>query len=219
MEIDLSFEHLIAALNRSLKRLGTSYVDLFQAHKPPRNEKEIHELIKAFDYMKKQGLARYCGISIGRNYKVGLKLAKDGIIDTLQLYFSLIDYEPIKKLFPIARKKRIGIIVAEPLSQGFLTGKYKPNHVFSSDDVRSGYEKKLLQRKLKWANEYRFLEAKDRTMSQAAIAYVLNRQEVSVCVPSAKTVNQLKENIKASNITIKSNEMEIIKNIQHKFSG
>ena len=78
------------------------------------------------------------------------ELMKRGLLDSLQLYFSLIDPTPLKELFPIAKQEGVGIIIAEPLAQGLLTGKYKPDHIFPHSDIRNHvYDNNLLQKKLK----------------------------------------------------------------------
>ena len=85
--IDISYHHLLAALNRSLTRLDTDYVDLFQAHAPPLSEFDFDNLDKAFSEIKKTGMAKYCGVSIGRNYKVGQELIKRKMVDSIPALF------------------------------------------------------------------------------------------------------------------------------------
>jgi len=129
-DIDLSYNHLTLALDRSLNRLRTNYVDLFQVHKAPRNEEEFAGIEKAFNKIKSEGKALYCGVSVGREYEKAIKLIELGIVDSIQIYFSLIDYSPITNLLSLTSKKGIGIIAAVPLHQGLLTGKYKKDHIF-----------------------------------------------------------------------------------------
>jgi len=129
-EQDLSYHHLMAAIDRSLKRLGTDYVDLYQAHGVPDSESDFDNLEKAFGKIKSEGKATYCGVSVGPYYQKGIELINRGIVDSIQLYFSLLDFEPLIELLPLAKKNGVGIIVAEPLSQGFLTGKYHKDTVF-----------------------------------------------------------------------------------------
>ena len=96
-----------------------------------------------------------------------------------------------------------------------LTGKYKPDHVFPDLDIRyHSYDKNLLQKKLEKSQEFQFLVNEDRTAAQAALSYVLSRNEVSMCIPGAKSIEQLKSNVLASELELSEEELEKIKNIQ-----
>jgi aryl-alcohol dehydrogenase-like predicted oxidoreductase len=217
-DVDLSYHHLMASVDRSLTRLGTDFVDLFQIHKVPQSEEDFQSIEKAFNNIKSDGKSRYCGVSVGINYEVGIELMKRGLVDTLQLYFSLIDPIPVNELLPIAKQEGVGIIIAEPLAQGILTGKYKPDHVFPHSDIRNHvYDSDLLQKKLKRSQEFQFLINENRTASQVALSYVLSRNEVSTCIPGVKSVEQLKSNSLASEIKLSDDELEKIKIIQQKW--
>jgi aryl-alcohol dehydrogenase-like predicted oxidoreductase len=217
-DIDLSYHHLMASIDRSLKRLGTNFVDVFQIHKAPQSKEDFQSIEKAFNKIKSEGKSRYCGVSVGINYEAGIELMKRGLVDTLQLYFSLIDPIPLNKLLPIAKQEGVGIIIAEPLGQGLLTGKYEPNYVFPNSDIRHYvYDSNLLQKKLKKSQEFEFLINENRTASQVALSYVLSRSEVSTCIPGVKSVEQLKSNSLASEIKLSNEELEKIKNIQQKW--
>jgi len=218
VHIDLSYHHLMASIDRSLRRLGTNFVDVFQIHKSPQSENDFRNIEKVFDKIKSEGKSRYCGVSIGMNYESGIELMKRGLVDTLQIYFSLIDPIPVNELLPIAKQEGVGIIVAEPLGQGLLTGKYPTDYLFPNSDLRHHvYDVNLLQKKLKKSREFQFLINKDRNASQVALSYVLSRDEVSTCIPGVKSVEQLKSNSLASEIKLSDEELEKIKNIQNKW--
>ena len=208
---DYSYHHLISAIDRSLVRLQTDYVDLFQLHIPPQTEEDFANVERAFREIKSEGKARYCGVSIGIHYEKGIKIIERNLVDTIQLYFTLIDPKPLKELFPLAKKNKIGIIIAEPLAQGLLTNKYKPGHIFPKDDLRfHGYDPKLLQMKLERSQQFKFLHNGNRTASQAALSYILSREEVSTCIPGAKSIQQLRSNVDASQVKLTSNELKKI---------
>ena len=96
---------------------------------------------------------------------------KRGLVDTLQLYFSLIDPSPLDELLPMAKREGVGIIIAEPLAQGMLTGKYKPGHTFPNSDIRRhSYDNNLLQTKLEKSQEFEFLINEHRTPNQIALS-------------------------------------------------
>ena len=212
---DISYHHLMASIDRSLNRLQTDYVDLFQVHVPPKTEKEFADVEKVFDDIKSEGKARNCGISIGIRYEQGKEIIKRKLADSIQIYFSLIDQKPLKELLPLAIKNNIGVIVAEPIAQGLLTNKYKIGHTIPKNDLRSnGYSKQLLEKKLKRVKQFNFLIKKNRTLNQAALAYVLSREEVSTCIPGAKSTEQLISNVTSSKIKLNQPELKKIEEIQ-----
>jgi len=213
-DIDLSYHHLLAAIDRSLTRLGTEYVDLYQAHAAPKSESDFANLEKTFSQIKADGKSLYCGVSIGSEYQKGIELIKRGIVDSIQLYFSLLDFEPIMELLPLAKKNGVGIIVAEPLAQGFLTGKYNTESSFPKTDIRSRCSTDEIKTKVKRSQQFAFLTNESRTMNQIALAYVLTRDEVSICIPGAKSVEQLESNVKSSEISINIEEIGSIQKIQ-----
>ena len=218
-DIDLSYHHLMSSIDRSLKRLETDYVDLFQIHKSPQSEKEFRSIEKAFGEIKSGGKARFCGASVANRYQIGIELMKRGLVDTLQLYFSLIDPAPLNELFSVAKHEGVGIIIAEPLAQGMLTGKYKPDHVFPDLDIRNhAYDKNLLRKKLEKSQEFKFLVNEDRTASQVALSYVLSRNEVSMCIPGAKSIEQLKSNVLASELKLSEEELKKIESVQQEWN-
>ena len=213
--VDYSYHHLISAIDRSLIRLQTDYVDLFQIHNPPRTEDDYVNIEKAFNEIKSEGKARYCGISIGTHYDKGIEIIKRGLVDSLQLYFSLIDPKPLKELLPLAKKNKVGIIVAEPLAQGFLSDKYKPGYIFDQNDIRfHSYPDELLQMKLDRSQQFKFLKNSNRAASQVALAYILSREEVSTCIPGSKSIEQLRSNIGASQVKLTDDELKKIEEVQ-----
>ncbi|MDE1828715.1 MAG: aldo/keto reductase [Thaumarchaeota archaeon] len=213
-EIDISYHHLIASLDKSLARLQTDYVDLFQVHAAPTTEKDFLDIKRAFNDIKMEGKALYCGVSIGAQYEKAIPLLERDIIDTIQLKISLLNFEPIKEILPLAKRKGVGVIAAEPLAQGLLSGKYSNDHMFPSSDIRSRYSAQEIQKRVQFCKKFSFLEDKSHSLSQAAISYVLSREEVSTCIPGAKNVAQLRSNIEASNIKLTEHELEKITAIQ-----
>ena len=212
---DISYHHLMAAIDRSLDRLQTDYIDLFQIHTPPRTEKEFSDVERVFSELRSENKSRFCGISVGIRYDMGLEIIRRGIADSIQIYFSLIDPKPLRKLLPLAKKYNVGIIVAEPIAQGLLSNKYKLGHIFPDTDLRSnGYTTELLEKKLKRVKQFEFLINENRTLSQAALAYILSRDEISTCIPGAKSIEQLQSNISSKDIELNKVELNKIKTIQ-----
>tara|TARA_Y100000590_G_scaffold470217_1_gene662838 strand:- start:538 stop:1500 length:963 start_codon:yes stop_codon:yes gene_type:complete len=216
---DISYHHLMSSIDKSLERLGTDYIDLFQVHIPPTSEIEFAGIEKTFKEIKSEGKAEYFGVSVGIKYEQGLEIIKRGIADSIQIYFSLIDPEPLKELLPLAKKENVGVIVAEPLAQGLLTNKYKNGHIFPKHDLRSNvYSSELLEKKLKRVKQFQFLIKENRTLNQAAISYILTNKEISLCIPGAKSIEHLKSNIESANVKIQDSELKMINDIQDEWN-
>jgi len=216
-EWDFSDNYLISAINRSLKRLDTDYIDLFQVHIPPESEDDFRNVEKAFEKIKSENKANYCGVSIGNQFEKGIELIERGLVDTLQIFFSLLDFNASKKLFSVAKKHNIGLIIAEPLAQGFLTGKYQKQTVFPKNDLRTRFTRDEIKTKVEKANDFQIFVNENRTMNQIALLYVLSHDVVSTCIPGAKSVEQLKSNLTSHERKLYPNELEKIKEIQQKW--
>ena len=216
-EWDFSDNYLISAINRSLKRLDTDYIDLFQVHIPPESEDDFRNVENAFEKIKSENKANYCGVSIGNQFEKGIELIERGLVDTLQVFFSLLDFNVSKKLFSVAKKHNIGLIVAEPLAQGFLTGKYQKQTVFPKNDLRTRFTRDEIKTKVEKANDFQIFVNENRTMNQIALLYVLSHDVVSTCIPGAKSVEQLKSNLTSHERKLYPNELEKIKEIQQKW--
>ena len=216
-EWDFSDNYLISAINRSLKRLDTDYIDLFQVHIPPESEDDFRNVENAFEKIKSENKANYCGVSIGNQFEKGIELIERGLVDTLQIFFSLLDFNASKKLFSVAKKHNIGLIVAEPLAQGFLTGKYQKQTVFPKNDLRTRFTRDEIKTKVEKANDFQIFVNENRTMNQIALLYVLSHDVVSTCISGAKSVEQLKSNLTSHERKLYPNELEKIKEIQQKW--
>ncbi|NWK02407.1 aldo/keto reductase [Marine Group I thaumarchaeote] len=216
-EWDFSDNYLISAINRSLKRLDTDYIDLFQVHIPPESEDDFRNVENAFEKIKSENKANYCGVSIGNQFEKGIELIERGLVDTLQVFFSLLDFNASKKLFSVAKKHNIGLIIAEPLAQGFLTGKYQKQTVFPKNDLRTRFTRDEIKTKVEKANDFQIFVNENRTMNQIALLYVLSHDVVSTCIPGAKSVEQLKSNLTSHERKLYPNELEKIKEIQQKW--
>jgi len=116
----------------------------------------------------------------------------------LHIPFSLFRQEWIDEVFDAARKANVGIIAREPLGNGFLTGKIRPDARFPPGDIRHHWPSSMVAGRAAAAERLSLLAGSDRTMAQAALRFVLAFPEVSVTIPGAKTVAQAEENAAAS---------------------
>ena len=104
------------------------------------------------------------------------------------------------------------------MGQGFLSGKYNENHKFKENDIRRiSYSKRTIK-KIKQANQFKFL-TNQHSIAQIAIAYVLSNKSVSTCIPGSSSVKHIISNSLASDIILSSSELKQIREIQDKWDN
>jgi len=220
----LSRKHIIEQCNASLKRLNTDYVDIFYCHRYDM-ETPVEETLMALDDLVRQGKILYVGISEWSAVQIA-----EGVHTTKSLHLNPIAVnQPSYNMFnryiedeviPLCKKEGIGLAVFSPLAQGVLTGKYKKGKPIPKDSRAAnkhtqhhikGY---LTDENLDKVEKLRAI-AKDLdiTMSQLALAWILQKEEISSVIIGATKPEQVEENCKASGIELSDDIMETIENI------
>ena len=209
---NLKRNYISFALEKSLKRLGREWIDIYQIHNSKPDDIERDNVYETLDEFKKQGKIRFYGVSA---YYVedGIEAIKTGKPDTIQIIYNILEQEVEEKLFPLAIKNDIGIIAREPLASGLLTGKYNENSKFPKTDHRHGWSKKFLEESARKVSRLKFLEKEGQTLIQAALRFSLSYKAVSVVIPGAKTINQVEENISAAEAELNPNELKRIREL------
>jgi len=155
------------------------------------------ETYEVLDALKAEHKIDHYGVSVHEPAEATLCL-EAGSPEVLQIPFSLFRQEWIDEIFDAAHKANVGIIAREPLGNGFLTGKIRPDARFPPGDIRHHWPPSMVAGRVAAAERLSFLAGPDRTMAQAALGFVLAYPEVSVTIPGAKTVAQAEENAAAS---------------------
>jgi aryl-alcohol dehydrogenase-like predicted oxidoreductase len=204
----LSKTYIMQAVEASLRRLQTDYIDLYQSHADDPDT-PLEETLEAYDQLIKQGKIRAIGAS---NYSAE-RLAQSLEVseqtgypryESLQPLFNLYDREDYEKeLEPLCREKGIGVINYFSLGSGFLTGKYRSTADLSNRARGSFVEKYLNER------GFRIVEALDEvaqehnmTPAQVAIAWLISHPSITAPIASATNLEQLKELIEATTIEL-----------------
>lgn len=191
-------EYISFAVEKSLKRLKTDYIDIYQLHNPDISLIREGEMFETLEELKKQGKIRFTGISIFDSIE-GMEAMKRGNVNSIQVIYNIFDQSPASGLFPAAKSRGVGIIAREPLANSFLTGKYDSKSNFPKGDIRASMPHHYRMGMIKAAEKLSFLtENKDITMAQAALKFVLASDAVSVVIPGIKNEHQAEENLKAS---------------------
>jgi aryl-alcohol dehydrogenase-like predicted oxidoreductase len=212
----LSRKHIFEQCHASLKRLGTDYIDLYQAHRYD-TETPLEETLMAFSDLVQQGKVLYWGVSQWSAGQIahatdlvrvsGGRLAP---IASNQPYYNALGRDLEKEVMPLCGREGIGIVVYSPLAQGLLTGKYKPGQPLpegsrAADPKQNQF---LNQGELDQATLERvqqlvpIAKGLDLTMSQLALAWCLRRAEVSSVIIGASRPSQVEDNAGAAGVSL-----------------
>jgi len=196
---DFSPQWVTQAVEASLRRLQADYIDVYQLHSPDVDFKYSDAVFEVFEELQQSGKIRFYGVSIGP-VAHGLEISRLNKGSLFQVVYNLLRRELEADLFRVAQEKNIGIIARVPLASGFLTGKFRKGHRFHPEDHRSKRSGEEIDRTIEKVESLRFLENDDRTLSQAALQFCLSHPAVSVCIPGAKTPEQVRMNAAASEL-------------------
>jgi aryl-alcohol dehydrogenase-like predicted oxidoreductase len=194
-------DYIRFALEKSLKRLKTDYVDVYQLHNPPLkliNQPSTYEPMLT---LKREGKIRAWGLSVFDPIE-GLVALKVGRPDSLQLTYNIFNSRGSDNLLPIACQLGCAIIAREPLANGFLCGKYLESAKFEQSDMRESWRKDYVLARAQAARKLEFLAKNSLgTMAQVSLRYVLADKAISVTIPGCKTPEQAEENCRASDLS------------------
>jgi aryl-alcohol dehydrogenase-like predicted oxidoreductase len=209
----LSRKHIMESINGSLERLGTDYVDLYQAHRYDY-ETPLEETMEAFADVVHSGRAHYIGVSEWRaeEIRAGHELARELHIPFVssQPQYNMLWRVIEPEVVPTCEELGIGQIVWSPIAQGVLTGKYKPGQAHP-EGSRATDEKGGADMIARWLQDD-VLEAVQQlqpiadgvglSMAQLAIAWVLQNDNVSAAIIGASRPEQVTENVKAAGVRL-----------------
>jgi len=200
--LNFTESHLIMAVDKSLKRLGTDYIDLYQLHNPPFSIIEGGRLFEPLEKLKAQGKIRHYGISI-HDPQEGMLAMKMGKPAAIQVVYNYLRRDAAEELFARAIADGMGIIAREPLSNGFLTGKYSKDSVFPVGDIRHQWPSKYQTQLVNQIDNFKkSVGQTPLTLGQAAIRFVLAQPAVSTVIPGCKTDEQARENFQVSDLPL-----------------
>ncbi len=205
----LSRKHIMESIDGSLRRLGTDYVDLYQAHRFD-HATPLEETMAAFADVVRQGKALYIGVSewTPDQLREGARLAREMHVPFVsnQPQYNMLWRVIEEEVVPTSMELGIGQVVFSPIAQGVLTGKYRPGEPApagsrATDDQGSRFIQRLLgdDDVLRRVQELRPLaEAEGLTMAQLAVAWVLQNAGVSAAIVGASRPEQLRDNVVAA---------------------
>ena len=209
----LSRKHIMESIDGSLERLGTDYVDLYQAHRFDY-ETPLEETMEAFADVVRSGKAHYIGVSewTADQIRAGHALARELRIPFVsnQPQYSLLWRVIEEEVVPTSRELGIGQVVWSPIAQGVLTGKYRPGQPApagsratddkgGSDMISRWMQDDVLTRVQQLTP---IAEEAGLSLAQLAVAWVLQNDNVSAAIIGASRPEQVTENVKAAGIRL-----------------
>ena len=191
---------------------------MLQLHCPPTALYERADVFRMLDDLVRAGKIRYYGVSVEK-IDEALRAIEYPNVQTVQIIFNCFRQRPADVFFSRAQQKQVGILARVPLASGLLTGKFRPDSIFSTDDHRnfnrhgqafdagetfSGVDYEV---GLQAEEEIRKLVPPGATMTQLALRWILMFNAVSCAIPGGRRPAQIAENCHAADLPPLSSEV------------
>lgn len=206
--------HIIDGIKASLKRLQLDHVDLYQIHGfDPVTP--IEETLRALDTLVQHGHVRYIGVSNWAAWQIAKALGiaeRHGLarFETLQAYYTLAGRDLERELVPMLRSEGLGLMVWSPLAGGLLSGKYGREQQGETGSRRTVFDFPPVNRERAYdcIDVMRTIaDAKHVSVAQIALAWLLHQRAVTTVIVGAKKVEQLDDNIAATQVTLSADDL------------
>ena len=212
---DSSPQNVRAAVEGSLKRLGTDHIDLYYQHRVDHNT-PIEETVGALAKLVAEGKVRYIGLSEASPDTIRRAHAVHPVA-ALQTEYSLWTRDRETDLLPLLRELGIGFVPYSPLGHGFLTGQIRSVDDFADDDWRKTnprFTGENFQRNLRIVGEVEAVASEvGATPAQIALAWLLTQGDDIAPIPGTKRVARVEENTAADGIELSAEQIERLNNL------
>lgn len=210
----LSAGHLLWSIEQSLKRLGTSHVDVYIAHRDDAHT-PLEETLQALDTIVRHGKARYLGVSNWVPWKIAAALELQRAngwarFTHVQGMYHLLGREVEHQILPLAQHYGLGFTAWSPLAGGFLSGKYTRENLSDPDHRLSGFDALPIDKDKGFAlvDDMRGIaDAHGASVAQVALAWLLSRPQVSSVLIGASKMSQFEDNLAAADLQLTPDEL------------
>jgi aryl-alcohol dehydrogenase-like predicted oxidoreductase len=194
-------KYILKAVEESLRRLQTNYIDLYQLHGGTMDD-PIDEIIETFESLKQQGKIRYYGISSIRPNVIREYISRSGIVSVMMQY-SLLDRRPEESCIGLLEEHNIGILARGALAKGLLAGKPSSSFLnYNGEQVA------------KVAMRISSLSGPQRSKAQTALQFVLRKPVVTSVVAGIRTMEQLNDITGVfESVPLSTEELSILENL------
>ncbi len=214
-DVGASRGHIMDAVEASLKRLKTDYIDLYQIHASD-SLTPLEETMRALDALVSQGKVRYIGCSNWFAWQImkanGISEAKNlAKMDTLQAYYSIPGRDLEREIVPLLNDQRTGLLVWSPLAGGLLSGTYSRENQKPEDSRRSAFDFPIVDKERTWRilDVLRLIaQAHETGVATVVLARTLAKSFVTSVIIGAKRVDQLRENLAACDVQLTADEIK-----------
>jgi len=209
--------HLMDAVDASLRRLQTDYIDLYQIHATDVLT-PLEETLRALDDMVRQGKVRYIGVSNWAAWRIATALGISNQKNyerfaTVQAYYSLAGRDLERELAPLMEYEKLGLLVWSPLAGGLLSGKFSRHNQNPDGSRRSTFDFPIVDKERAW-NVLDAIapiaQARQCSPARVALAWLLSRPVVTSVLVGAKRRAQLDDNLAAIEMTLSDDELAAI---------
>jgi aryl-alcohol dehydrogenase-like predicted oxidoreductase len=202
-------EHVREAVEGSLRRLATEYIDLLYQHRVDPTV-PIQDVVGVMADLVREGKVRFLGLSEAGEQTIR-RAHTIHPISALQSEYSLWERNLEPRIIPLLRELGIGLVPFAPLGRGFLTGAVKRAEEYPHGDFRRGdprYQGENFDANMRAASAVRELAArKHQTPGQIALAWLLHKGPDIVPIPGTKRRRYLEENVRAADVSLDADEM------------
>jgi aryl-alcohol dehydrogenase-like predicted oxidoreductase len=205
--------HIIDGVKASLKRLQLDHIDLYQIHGfDPATP--IEETVRALDTLVQHGHVRYVGVSNWAAWQIVKAIGiaeRHGLarFESLQAYYTIAGRDLERELVPMLRAEEVGLMVWSPLAGGLLSGKYSRASTAEQGSRRTTFDFPPVDRERAFdcIDVMRpMAEARGVSIAQIALGWLLDQPVVTSVIVGARRLDQLRDNLAASAITLTSEE-------------
>jgi aryl-alcohol dehydrogenase-like predicted oxidoreductase len=183
------------ALDRSLERLQTDYIDVYSLHNPKMDAVRNDALFGALDDVVKDGTIRSHGAALGPaiGWKdEGLEAIKNRKITCLQTVYNILEQDPGRDFIREAERHDVGIMVRVPDASGLLTGKVNADTKFDKNDHRSFRKQEFIMEAMQKIENMRpVAKSKGWNITELAIKFILSQKQISVVLPTMISIEEI----------------------------
>jgi 1-deoxyxylulose-5-phosphate synthase len=223
-----SRKHLLDAIDASLKRLGTDYVDLYQLHYDDRDT-PLDETLEALDTIVRSGRVRYIGVSNFLAYRLAKALGRADLrglarFVSVQPRYNLLFRQIERELLPLAQDEHLAVMPYNPLAGGLLTGKHKGDAPPPEGRFTVGKSGTMYQERYWHEREFNTIEALKKIVDEAglalsttSIAWVLANPVVTSAIVGASRPEQLTATLAAADMTLDTELKAKLNELTHEY--
>lgn len=214
-DVGLSRHHIMASVEKSLQRLDTDYIDLYQIHGfDPVTP--LDETLRALDDLVTQGKVRYIGCSNLAGWQLMKALGisdQHGLarFESIQSYYTIAGRDLEREVLPVVEDQNVGVLVWSPLAGGLLTGKFNRDGTGPDGSRRANFDFPPVNKDRVFDCVDVMREIADDhgvSVAQIALAWLLHQNAVTSVIIGAKTLDQLNDNLESVQVSLTDDQLQ-----------